>query len=83
MNPQIPNRDDIKNPTATHGNNKQTIIKSDNKYMLISMTANPGRNDWQNGVQKFNNKFSNLKIESLADPTEYNDFYFLGLLKVL
>jgi len=62
---------------------KLTIIKSDNKYMLISMTANPGRNDWQNGVQKFNNKFSNLKIESLTDPAEFEDFYFLGLLKIL
>lgn len=62
---------------------KLKIIKSDNKYVLISMTANPGRNGWYNGVQKFTKKFSNLEIESLTDPAEYEDFYFLGLLKVL
>lgn len=62
---------------------KLTNIKSNNKYMLIVTTANPGINDWYNGVQKFNNKFSNLKIESLTDPSEFNDFYFLGLLKIL
>jgi len=62
---------------------KLTIIKSDNRYILILMTANPGRDNWYNGIQKFNNKFSNLKIESLNDPSEYKDFYFLGLLKVL
>lgn len=52
-------------------------IKSGSKYMLILMAANPGRSDWYNGIQKFNNKFSNLKIESLTDPVEFKDFYFL------
>ena len=51
--------------------------------MLVTMTANPGRNDWYNGVQKFNDKFANLKIESLTHPEDFNKSYFLGLLKVL
>jgi len=58
-------------------------IKSDSKYMLIAMTANPGKSGCDDGVQKFNDKFPNLKIESLTNPVEYNDSYFLGLLKVL
>ena len=62
---------------------KLRIISSDNKYMLVTMTANPGRNDWYNGVQKFNDKFANLKIESLTNPEDFNKSYFLGLLKVL
>ena len=62
---------------------KLTNIKSDNQYMIIAMTANPRENDWHKGVQKFNNKFSNLRIESLTDPADFKDFYFLGLLKIL
>lgn len=62
---------------------KLSVIKSDNKYMLILTTANPGREDWLNGIQKFSNKFSNFKIESLTDPNEFEDFYFLGLLKII
>jgi hypothetical protein len=62
---------------------KLAMIKSDNRYVLISMTENPGKDGWYNGIQKFNNKFSNLKIKNMNDPSEYEDFYFLGLIKVL
>jgi len=62
---------------------KLSVIESDNKYMLILTTANPGRENWFNGVQKFNNKFPNSKIESLTDPKEFEDFYFLGLLRII
>ncbi len=62
---------------------KLSVIKSDNKYMLILTTANPGREEWLNGIQKFSNKFSNFEIESLTDPNEFEDFYFLGLLKII
>lgn len=62
---------------------KLSVIKSDNKYILILATANPGGEAWFNGVQKFNNKFSNFHIESLTDPNEFENFYFLGLLKII
>ncbi len=61
---------------------KLVRIKSGNKYMLILTTANPGKEDWYNGIQKFNNKFYNLRIESLTDPDDFKDSYFLGLLKI-
>ena len=55
------------------------------KFMLVLCTDNPGSEDWNSGVQKFNNKFSqNLQcsLNSLTNPDDYPDYFFLGLLHV-
>lgn len=51
-------------------------------YCLILMTANPGLTDWMLGIEKFNEKFRPLTIESLTSPVDFPDAYHLGLLKV-
>lgn len=55
----------------------------DDKYFIILATANPGKNDWYEGIQKFNNKFNPYKIRSLNDPSNYPESYFLGLLEIM
>ena len=61
---------------------KLTNIVSRSKFIVILATENPGTQDWLSGVDKFNRKFSPLKIESLNSPAEFPSFYYLGCLKV-
>lgn len=46
------------------------------------MTANPGLEDWEAGIEKFNQKFAPLKLLGLTSPSDFPDAYHLGLLKV-
>ncbi len=57
-------------------------ITQGGKYLLILATANPGVDDWSNGVAKFNDKFSPLRLKSLTNPAEFPQSYFLSLLEV-
>lgn len=57
-------------------------IQGGGRYLFVLATANPGVPDWSSGVEKFNSKFSPLRLESLTSPTEFPDSYFLGLLSV-
>lgn len=51
--------------------------------MLVLLTANPGPEKWRvGGVDEFNTKFSPLSVRSLTNPSDYPDFFFLGLLHV-
>ena len=52
------------------------------KYMLILATANPGEQDWQAGITRFNTKFSPYYLTSLTKPSDFPQAYFLGLLRV-
>ena len=61
---------------------KLSKITQGSKYLLILATANPGVDDWSNGVAKFNDKFRPLRLKSLTKPTEFPQSYFLGLLEV-
>jgi len=51
-------------------------------YVLVLLTANPGNDEWFRGVEKFNRKFSPLRIESISSPSDFPSAYFLGLLCV-
>lgn len=62
---------------------KLMSIKEGDRYLLILCTANPGTEEWLRGVTKFNDKFTNSRIESLTNPAEFPRSYFLGLLRVL
>jgi len=61
---------------------KLVEVKEGSKYILILATANPGEKEWLNGIVRFNDKFSPLLLESLTNPTEFPQSYFLGLLEV-
>ena len=52
------------------------------KWLLILCTANPADSLWQNGIQKFNDKFSPYAVSAMTMPHEFPETYFLGLLKV-
>jgi hypothetical protein len=55
------------------------------KFMLVLCTDNPRSNDWNSGVQEFNKRFSqNLQcfLNSLTNPDDYPEYFFLGLLHV-
>lgn len=60
----------------------QTIPVNVDKFMLISVTPNPGAEFWNSEVEKFNTKFSPLSVRSLTNPDDYPDYFFLGLLHV-
>ena len=59
-----------------------TRPKDDDKFMLVPFTPNPGPKDWRAGVDLFNTNFSPLSVRSLTNPSDYPDFFFLGLLHV-
>ena len=61
---------------------KLTKVPDEGKYILILATANPGDDNWQKGVVKFNQKFTPISIESLVQPKDFPDHYSIGLLKV-
>jgi len=61
---------------------KLNQFTQENKYLLILATVNPGVDDWSSGIAKFNKKFSPLCLNSLTNPAEFPQSYFLGLLKV-
>ncbi|MGA9350543.1 MAG: hypothetical protein WBW48_17320 [Anaerolineae bacterium] len=58
------------------------IPEDGDKFMLVLLTKNPGSGEWNSGVKEFNTKFSPLFVRSLTDPSDYPDFFFLGLLHV-
>jgi hypothetical protein len=50
------------------------------RTMLILNTKNPGVQDWNSGVETFNERFAPLHVRSLTTPDDYPDYFFLGLL---
>ena len=59
---------------------EKLALTSGQGYILVLATANPGADDWSNGVDRFNRKFSPLRLASLTDPGDYPPYFFLGLL---
>ncbi|MDO9098258.1 MAG: hypothetical protein Q7U60_09065, partial [Candidatus Methanoperedens sp.] len=62
---------------------KLSQLSNGTKYLLILTTANPSLNNWSTGVDKFNSKFSPLRLKSLTTPTDFPSFYYLGLLEII
>jgi len=60
----------------------RTIPEYNDKFMLVLFTPNPGLKRWNDGVNGFNNNGANGYIDSLTNPDDYPDFFFLGLLHV-
>ncbi len=52
-------------------------------YILVLATANPGDEEWQKGIAKFNGKFAPLSLETLTQPSYFPSHYCLGLLKIV
>lgn len=57
-------------------------LSKETNYTLILATANPGHDDWVKGIEKFNSKFAPLRVESLTEPNNFPEEYFIGLLKI-
>jgi hypothetical protein len=53
------------------------------RWVLILMTANPGSQAWQSGLDKFHAKFASGTLRSHSYPADFPASYFLGLLEVL
>jgi hypothetical protein len=53
---------------------------SGHRWMLLLLTANPGLNAWESGVERFNRKFAPRQLESRTQPDMFPPSYFLGLL---
>jgi hypothetical protein len=51
-------------------------------WLLILLTANPGKEPWSAGVDKFNTKFSPRRMSSLTSPEDFPSSFFLGALEV-
>jgi hypothetical protein len=49
---------------------------------LILAVSNPGEEEWQKGIDKFNTKFALSFLISRTNPSAYPDEFFLGLLEV-
>ncbi len=49
-------------------------------WMLLLLTANPGSQEWEIGLEKFNDKFAPRWVQSRTRPDMFPDTYFLGLL---
>ena len=58
------------------------IPEDGDKFMLVLCTDNPNSKGWYSGIEIFNTRFSPLSVRSLTNPSDYPDFFFLGLLHV-
>jgi hypothetical protein len=61
----------------------KALDASGERWLLILMTANPGPQAWQSGLDKFHAKFAPRELRSHSDPADFPDSYFLGLLEVV
>lgn len=61
---------------------KLAKVPEENRYILVLTTANPGDEEWQRGVAKFNEKFAPPRLETLTQPSHFPRHYSLGLLKI-
>jgi len=59
------------------------IPEDGDKFMLVLLTKNPGSEGWNSGVEEFNTMFHPLSVHSLTNPSDYPEYFFLGLLHVL
>lgn len=51
-------------------------------WLLILLTANPGKELWLAGVDKFNSKFAPRRVTPHSKPEYFPSTYFTGLLEV-
>lgn len=63
----------------THDIDKLNTL-TDHRWMLLLLTANPGTQAWEIGIEKFNNKFTPRRVTSRTQPDTFPSTYFLGLL---
>lgn len=49
------------------------------KYIIILCTKNPGKNDWEQGIDMFKKDY---KINCLNNPKDFPEQYYLALLEV-
>lgn len=54
---------------------------SDERWLLVLNTTNPGREDWQKGIKRFEEKFDSC-LEAASNPDDFPSSYFLGLLRI-
>jgi len=59
-----------------------SIVSPGRLWLLILLTANPGKDPWLAAVDKFNSKFSPRCLTSQSRPEDFPGTYFLGLLEV-
>ncbi len=52
-------------------------------FALVLCTANPGREDWNQGLIHLNAKLAPSRVEAMSDPADYPASHFLGVLRVL
>ncbi len=57
--------------------------KDEGAWVMFLATANPGREDWDRSIERFNAKFGPLRLRAVTDPAEFPDEYFLGLAEVV
>jgi hypothetical protein len=50
-------------------------------FILALATRNPGKAEWETGIEAFNSKYGPLVVEGLTQPTDFPGHFFLGLLK--
>jgi hypothetical protein len=53
-------------------------------YFLILTTRNPGESDWSRGLQYIQERLRrrHISLQSITEPQQFPEHYFLGLLKV-
>jgi hypothetical protein len=60
-----------------------TMSNAGDKFMLVLFTPKPDSNEWNSGVEEFNTQFHPLSVCSLTNPSDYPEYFFLGLLHVV
>ena len=53
------------------------------RWILILLASNPGKEEWEKGIMKFNQKFEPSELVNQTTPINYPSEFFLGLLGVL
>jgi hypothetical protein len=60
-------------------------VSNGGKFLLILAVINPivkDEEDWQNGINSFNKKFSPFYLTNLTNPIDFPECFHIGLIEV-
>jgi hypothetical protein len=60
----------------------KAVSAGDNAWILALCTVNPGNDDWQASIDRFNKNNKPVQLVSKTNPVDFPESYFIGVLNV-
>lgn len=60
----------------------KAVGAGDKAWIFALCTINPGNDDWQKSIDRFNNSNNPVRLYSKTNPDDFPENYFIGILNV-